>query len=260
MIIKLLYYNIFGVDNIVIVLGSRRSKTTAKAISRKIGAHYTESNIPETNEFIIRYGNSYVNDPNDFILNTKRSVQISSNKPKTKKLLIENNISTPKLISFEDVISGNCNFPVIVRKNRHFKGKYFYVCDNSLSVCRFDPNNYYIQEMVNKIDEFRLFILKDKIIEANIKRCPSPNIMIRNKENGCFFARIRVSELPIELKNNARKAMKEIGLDFGAIDCATIKDDNDNIVTTIFEVNSAPGLIPRKIDLLVSKLTELEII
>lgn len=244
----------------VIVLGSRRSRITAKAISRKIGAHYTESNILDNNEFVIRYGNSYVNDPNNnFILNTRRAVQISSNKPKTKKLLIENNISTPKLISFENAILGNCDFPVIVRKNRHFKGKYFYICNDVQSIRRFDPNNYYVQEMVNKIDEFRLFILKDKIIEANIKRCPNPNIMIRNKQNGCYFARVRVSELLQELKNNARNAVKKIGLDFGAVDCATIQK-NDNISTTIFEVNSAPGLIPRKIDLLVSKLTELDII
>jgi glutathione synthase/RimK-type ligase-like ATP-grasp enzyme len=110
--------------------------------------------------------------------------------------------------------------------------------------------------MVTKKDEYRLFILNDRIIEANIKRCPEnqQTPIIRNKENGCFFARVRVSDLDRNLKNAARSAIREIGLDFGAVDCATIQEYPG---ITIFEVNSAPGLIPRKIELLKTKLEEI---
>lgn len=235
------------------ILGSRKSRTTAKAIAVALNASYRESG--PVNEFTIRYGNSYTRDPEEGnILNKQHAVITSSNKPVCKKLLMDNNIPTPRLLSYDD---NNIRFPVIVRKNNHFKGKYFHVCNNNMEILRYGLSNHYIQEMVTKIDEFRLFIMNDRIIEANIKRCPTPNIMIRNKENGCYFARVRVSELPTNLKNAAREAIKKIGLDFGAVDCATIQESPG---ITIFEVNSAPGLIPRKVDLFVEKLKEYEYI
>jgi glutathione synthase/RimK-type ligase-like ATP-grasp enzyme len=241
----------------ITILGSRKSRPTAKLLSEALSANYTENRIPDSEDmFTIRYGNSYTADPEGRILNKQNAVKTAKNKPTAKSLLQEKNIPTPKLISFEDAIAGNVEFPVIVRRNNHFKGKFFNVCNNPRDIRRFSPSNHYIQEMVNKKDEYRLFILNDRIIEANIKRCPENQStpMVRNKENGCFFARVRVADLDRELKNAARSAIREIGLDFGAVDCATIQESPG---ITIFEVNSAPGLIPRKIELLKTKLEEI---
>lgn len=241
----------------ITILGSRKSRPTAKLLSEALSANYTENRIPDSEDmFTIRYGNSYTADPEGRILNKQNAVKTAKNKPTAKSLLQEKNIPTPKLISFEDAIAGNVEFPVIVRRNNHFKGKFFNVCHNPRDIRRFSPSNQYIQEMVTKKDEYRLFILNDRIIEANIKRCPENQStpMVRNKENGCFFARVRVSDLNRELKNAARSAIREIGLDFGAVDCATIQESPG---ITIFEVNSAPGLIPRKIELLKTKLEEI---
>lgn len=241
----------------ITILGSRKSRPTAKLLSEALSANYTENRIPDSEDmFTIRYGNSYTADPEGRILNKQNAVKTAKNKPTAKSLLQEKNIPTPKLISFEDAIAGNVEFPVIVRRNNHFKGKFFNVCNNPRDIRRFSPSNHYIQEMVNKKDEYRLFILNDRIIEANIKRCPENQStpMVRNKENGCFFARVRVADLDRELKNAARSAIREIGLDFGAVDCATIQESPG---ITIFEVNSAPGLIPRKIELLKTKLDEI---
>lgn len=241
----------------ITILGSRKSRPTAKLLSEALSANYTENRIPDSEDmFTIRYGNSYTADPEGRILNKQNAVKTAKNKPTAKSLLQEKNIPTPKLISFEDAIAGNVEFPVIVRRNNHFKGKFFNVCHNPRDIRRFSTSNHYIQEMVTKKDEYRLFILNDRIIEANIKRCPENQStpMVRNKENGCFFARVRVSDLNRELKNAARSAIREIGLDFGAVDCATIQESPG---ITIFEVNSAPGLIPRKIELLKTKLEEI---
>lgn len=241
----------------ITILGSRKSRPTAKLLSEALSANYTENRIPDSEDmFTIRYGNSYTADPEGRILNKQNAVKTAKNKPTAKSLLQEKNIPTPKLISFEDAIAGNVEFPVIVRRNNHFKGKFFNVCNNPRDIRRFSTSNHYIQEMVTKKDEYRLFILNDRIIEANIKRCPENQStpMVRNKENGCFFARVRVSDLNRELKNAARSAIREIGLDFGAVDCATIQESPG---ITIFEVNSAPGLIPRKIELLKTKLEEI---
>ena len=242
-----------------IVLGCRKSRPTAKALALALGAHYSEHGFDEEG-LCIRYGNSHINDPEDGnILNTQLSVQTASNKPETKRILYEKHVNTPRLISWEDALSGNVEWPIIVRRNSHFKGKFFYICNNVAEVRRYNPSRHYIQEMVDKIDEFRLFVLRDKIIEANIKKCPSPDIMIRNKENGCFFGRVRVSELPRDLRNAARNGIREVGLDFGAVDIATI-NRNGRIECSVFEINSAPGLITRKIELLRDKLQEMELL
>lgn len=241
------------------VLGSRKSRLTARWLAEKLGWEYNERNI-ESNGPVIRYGNSYTEDPEDnYILNLRESVRQSSNKPLAKKMLFEASVPTPRPVTFEDALSGNVAFPLIVRRNHHFKGRFFYIVNSVRDLQKYDPANHYIQELVTKIDEYRLFILNDKIIEANIKRCPENAPMIRNHEHGCYFARSRVSELPRSLKDAARKSVSIVGLDFAAVDCGTIqKGDHQDV--TIFEINSAPGLIERKLDLLVAKLDDMDLI
>ena len=96
----------------ITILGSRKSRPTAKlladALSNSFVVNYTENRIPDNRDsFTIRYGNSYVADPEGRILNKQSAVKTSANKPATKALLQEKNIPTPELISFEDVIAGN---------------------------------------------------------------------------------------------------------------------------------------------------------
>jgi glutathione synthase/RimK-type ligase-like ATP-grasp enzyme len=241
------------------ILGCRKCRPTGKNIAMSLQGNYTEHNI-DREGIIIRYGNSSVPDPEDGqILNKLDAVQKSSNKPRCKKLLMDAGIPTPRLFTLEEVMTGHIQFPVIVRPAIHFKGRGFNICNSIQEVRRF-PTNYYIQEIVDKIDEYRLFILKDRIIEANIKEVPEGTTpMVRNHETGCFFRWIRVADLHRDLKRATRDAMQTVGLDFGAVDCATIQT-RDGVRSTIFEINSAPGLIPRKIELFKTKLIEMNIL
>jgi glutathione synthase/RimK-type ligase-like ATP-grasp enzyme len=68
---------------------------------------------------------------------------------------------------------------------------------------------------------------------------------------------VKVATLPPDLKRAARDAISACGLDFGAVDCATVQTPRGQGVT-VFEVNSAPGLIPRKITMLAEKLRAIE--
>lgn len=239
------------------ILGCKKIRPTGRNLARALSARYIENNIDHS-DMTIRYGNSYVEDPtNGTIINKKESVQLSSNKPRCKQTLMEAGIPTPRKYSFQEVFDGRATFPVIVRRNGHFQGRYFYMVNNVRELSRYDPSTHYIQEVVNKINEYRLFVMKDRIIEADLKETPpGHNSMVRNHETGCFFRWVRVASLPTELKRAARDAIQTCGLDFGAIDCATIQTPN-GVKPTIFEVNSAPGLIPRKVDLFVAKLHEL---
>jgi len=241
----------------VTVLGCRKARPTGRALARALQTDYSEQGI-RGEGIVLRYGNASLPDPEDMnIINKLEAVRTSSNKPRCKKLLMEHNIPTPKLIPWDQALRGDITFPIIVRKNTHFQGKFFYVVNNLQELRRFDPAGHYIQEKVEKIDEFRLFILKDRIIEASLKECPAPNIMIRNHQAGCFFRWVRVADINSELKRAARDSIEKCGLDFGAIDCATVRKPDGRTGVTIFELNSAPGLVPRKVDLLVTKIHEL---
>ncbi len=241
------------------ILGCRKCRPTGKNLARSMQADYNENHVHQGDGLVIRYGNAYTPDPIEGrIINKMEAVQLSSNKPRCKQALMDAGIPTPRRYTFQEVMSGQVRFPVLVRRNGHFQGRYFYICNNANELRRYDPANHYIQEIVNKIDEYRLFVMKDRIIEADLKETPANNrnLMIRNHETGCFFRWVRVASLNPELKRVVRNAVQTCGLDFAAIDCAMINTDRGP-KPTIFEINSAPGLVPRKVDLFVNKIREL---
>lgn len=241
------------------ILGTRRARPTGRNIANAFGCQYSEDRIPSGETITIRYGNASTPDPTNTceIINKRESVALISNKPRCKQFLLEHEINTPKSISFRDAMTGNARFPIIVRRVNHSQGRWFYIVNSSQELRRYDPNRHYCQEIVDKKDEFRLFVMNDKIIEANLKETPvsNPNQMIRNHTHGCFFRWVRVSSLDRNLKEMVRKAVSDCDLDFAAVDCATIRKDG-RIEPTIFEINSAPGLIDRKLELFVRKIRE----
>ena len=243
------------------ILGCRPSRITGKALANRLQARYIEER-PQS-ELVIRYGNGYSRDPSSgTIINKQEAVALSSNKPLCKQRLLENDIRTPRYYSFEDAQQylATSGRKLVVRRNGHSQGRWFYVVESPRQLSRYDASRHYVQELVNKIDEYRLFVMKDRIIEADLKEPPAenPNALIRNHTHGSFFRWVRVSSLDPELKNMVRRSVKDVvGLDFAAVDCATIRLPDGRTSSTIFEINSAPGLIDRKLDLFVNKLHEL---
>jgi glutathione synthase/RimK-type ligase-like ATP-grasp enzyme len=239
------------------ILGCRKCRPTGRILAERLQARYIEEHPRDP--IVIRYGNSYSSDPVEgLIINKQEAVRLSSNKPLCKRTLIEHNIPTPRYYTFEEVRSGHIPFPVIVRRNGHSQGRWFYIVNNVKDINRYDPSRHYIQEMVDKIDEYRLFVMKDRLIEADLKVPPEndPHAMIRNHAKGSYFQWVRVGSLNPDLKRAVRDAVQLIGLDFAAVDCSTIRTPQ-GVKSTIFEVNSAPGLIDRKAELFVNKLHEL---
>ena len=243
------------------ILGCRPSRITGRALAERLQARYIEER-PQS-DIVIRYGNGYSRDPaSGTIINTQEAVALSSNKPLCKQRMLENGIRTPKYYSFEDARQylATSGRKLVVRRNGHSQGRWFYVVDSQRQLSRYDPNRHYVQELVDKIDEYRLFVMKDRIIEADLKEPPvdNPNALIRNHTHGSFFRWVRVGSLDSDLKNMVRRAVKDVvGLDFAAVDCATIRLPDGRTSSTIFEINSAPGLIDRKLELFTEKLHEL---
>ena len=103
----------------------------------------------------------------------------------------------------------------------------------------------YVQ-YVKKKDEYRCHFVKNKIIDTQRKALRSdtvrgeqePNWRVRNLQNGFVFVREGVNP-PADVLDQALRAAKCSGLDFGAIDLIYNEKQNQAYV---LEINTAPGL------------------
>jgi len=228
-------------------------------LAEALGWEYAEGCLAgDINKFrvIFRYGNSvnfgHTNPYGGFVINPSRAIELSANKLRTRTRLLENDIPVPAVYDING-ISHIQKYPVIARPFHHSQGRGFHICNNASELNRIMREGYYAQDIVEKQDEFRLFILNSKIIEASVKEKARANadMMIRNHRRGWKFSRIRVSGLDQNLKYFCVSASKVIGLNWCAVDaCLT-----PNKIAYVFEVNSAPGLIPRKAQKLAEKIS-----
>ncbi|MFA5753293.1 MAG: hypothetical protein WC910_09505 [Bacteroidales bacterium] len=146
-------------------------------------------------------------------------------------------------------------FPVVVRARKHFQGQAFFVVNSRQELQRYKTSNYYAMELINIKDEFRVFVCMGKVFEINKKikdptRRDTINPIIRNYENGWIMRRGGWGEVPHGIRHAAISAATATGLDFGAAD---VYVDTQGRVG-VFEINSAPGLVQRKVDKLAVKI------
>ena len=82
--------------------------------------------------------------------------------------------------------------------------------------------------------------------------------IVRSNKRGWKFANVRLNTLSANLKNAAIQAVSVLGLEFGAVDCATLQDNTP----TIIEANSGPGLqgttLEKYVESFTAKIAELE--
>ena len=240
----------------ILVLGTYTCGKTGRLLAKELGADYASQSVwtEEQYDLIIRYGNSFAGLPpkRKHVMNEARHIMVTANKPSMRFKLLGHGVSAPAL--YDENTIDKAEYPIIARPANHWKGKHFNLVYNRADAQVFINKGYYLQEVINKDTEFRLFILLDKIIEASIKVPASVNSneMIRNANGGWLFNQYPVAELPRELKHHARMAAELGNLAFCAIDCCVdVKG-----IPYIFEINSAPSLIPRKVTKLATRIKE----
>lgn len=89
--------------------------------------------------------------------------------------------------------------------------------------------------------EYRVHVFREQVLDVQMKRKRNGAVGgtgIRNHANGWVYARAEIAPSE-ELLSSACKAVKLLGLDFGAVDIGHRVVDNKYFV---FEVNTAPGL------------------
>ena len=232
-----------------LVLGTNTTGKTGKLLAKVLHGEYSTNDIPNSHNLhlIWRWGNFSTEIPRELHVNiiNDHVNSIFRNKAETRKRLIMNNVSCPKIYTSETM--DEAKFPLIARPVFHMRGRDFNIVNDIDTAMQFLRNGYYIQEIIETEKEYRIFMFNQKILECNIKelvRIPKRPLhpLIKNWKNGYIFKQVLMNTLSPNTITTCQLAQAHVGLSFCAIDCAV----NKNGTAYIFELNSAPGLIERK--------------
>jgi D-alanine-D-alanine ligase-like ATP-grasp enzyme len=231
---------------------------------------------------VIRFGSlstmldTVSNGGNRIELNTVDAIKNSMNKLLMKKCFTHNKIKTAKWYKVHIKTNGDYNFydeinktnishleisyPIITKNIFGSKGKGNKKHDNKESFEKWlslsNPNNYIIEKFYNYNREYRLHITKNgcfytcrKMLKSDT---PADKRWYRNDDNSVWIVEENEAfDKPVnwdEVIKESIKALKAVGLDFGAVDLriqsATNKDGErrTNPKFIVVEINSAPGL------------------
>jgi|LakMenEpi03Aug12_release.lakeMendotaPanAssembly.Ray.scaffolds.fasta_scaffold228130_2 RimK family alpha-L-glutamate ligase len=125
--------------------------------------------------------------------------------------------------------------PLIVKpsKGRHGKGVLLIKNLNELNTIFKKTNkNLIIQEKIDLKKEYRIFILANKILGI-VEKLPPKGSIVANYAAGSTFLKC---DLPLNVRNEALKITKQLGIDIAGFDIA--EDKNGNFFT--LEVNRCP--------------------
>lgn len=226
---------------------------SAKALARSMGVKRLYPNGSYRyfrNHIIINWGSSVL--PSwwtsfrgvlPICLNHPYSVKQASNKATAFQLFKENNIKHPIFFTNkQDLIhytEGLDTFPTIYCRTKlsGYSGDGI-VLANSVSEI-VDAPLYTIRFKATK--EWRIHVFKERVIDFAKKSRRNgqeerASGLIRNHASGWIFRRGGVEPMD-RLKDEAIKAVKALGLDFGAVDIA--EDAEGNVC--VYEVNTSPG-------------------
>lgn len=137
------------------------------------------------------------------------------------------------------------------------EGKGIIIVDNFLLTKVDIPDAPLYTKYIRKKKEFRVHVINGEVvdIQQKVKKRDANNrdFLIRNTANGCIFIRDGIV-VPDEVKAEAIKAVKALGLDFGGVDVIWNEKHNKAYV---LECNTAPGIMGRTIETYKTKLWEL---
>ena len=175
-------------------------------------------------------------------LNKPSAVGISSNKAKFRKILSDNNIAPKTTLNYADaVLMIESGKTLIVRPSHHYGGINLHKCDSVRALdtaIRKTGNGWYASEYINKIKEFRVFVVGGRIAWILNKIPDSYDSIAWNTHQGGRFENLRFGEWNKDVVLKSIKAMSLAGLDYGAVD--VILDNNNTAY--ILEINSSPKL------------------
>src|SRR5574343_453887 len=215
---------------------------TSRTIAREMGnvSRYRKRDLIEAQN-LIRWGSTKSIRVSGIELNNREGIMLASDKPKCRKVLREAGLPVPT--------ESETEFPVIGRSRKHRAGDNFYLCNSKEEVERAkEQGAVYFSKLYPKTAEYRIHVGSGRVLLMSIKE-GDKNCLIWNKaKSGFTFRHLRRSvwledKTLRDMARKAKKALKTIGLDFGAVDMMAGAGRGYKPFV-ISEINTAPNLSP----------------
>lgn len=219
---------------------------TSRIIARKMRlvSRYRKRVLDKA-EILIRWGNTKRVNVQGLEINTREAIILAGDKPRCRELLRSKNIPVPT--------ETETDFPVIGRPRKHMGGNDFYFCTNSEEVeDAKEMGAIYFSKYYPKKDEYRVHVAGGRVLLVSIKEGDKTQVIWNKKMSGFKFRHLYRHVWLDDKKlrkmcRKAKKAIKIVGLDFGAVDIM-VDGGRGCKPFVISEINTAPSLSPLAID------------
>lgn len=223
---------------------SQSAKRLAEALGCRLIKHRNSRFVPSKNKAVVSWGSSRI--PFAFnsvagYLNLPVPVSIAKNKLECLKVLNDNNVSIPSFTeSIETaktwIAEGHSVCARATLFGKEGEGLTIHTTVDTV------PNVPLYTLYIKKLKEFRVHVFLDEVIDTVEKKkkkgVEARDTRIRNTANGYVFCREGI-QVPQCVTEEAVKATKALGLDFGGVDVVYNSKYNKAYV---LEVNTAPGI------------------
>ena len=224
--------------------GSRGAKILAEALEGKVLKHVNSKYRPRVGDVVVNWGSS---DVPRFAPATTLNADVSVALCKLKSLIAmdEAGVNVPKFWVDKNDASDSCEEGDVVvcrTKLRGHSGDGIVIAENVEELV--DAPLY--TKYVKKKDEYRVHVMVDEafFIQRKARKLDveNPNWRVRNLAGGFVFVETPAHEVPVEVVEQALKAIKALKLDFGGVD--VIWNDKEK-KAYVLECNTACGLEER---------------
>ena len=198
-----------------------------------IGMFRNDVRLPQA-DLIFRWGCTSPA-PSRNIVNVSEAIHRVSDKRGFRMMLQEEHLCPETWID-----PRQARFPCIVRPQFHHQGRRLYLCQTredlwrALEMCQ----NPYISAYIDKVAEFRVFVVQGRVVCVAQKHPGDPRQIAWNVFQGAHFENVRWKGWPLPALRVAVMAMRLSGLDFGGVDVMIDRGGS----ATVLEINSAPSL------------------
>lgn len=225
--------------------------TSCREISAlsKTGITYVRNDKPlpqDPDEVCIRWGCTS-NIPQKNVINTAKAIHTVADKLSFRMLLDEHELCPPTYISVDDWKDSpwyGCNYhgkKGILRPRHHHQGRDFHVFDTWMQgneAARNYPEGYYISPVIDKVAEYRVFVVSGRVACVAQKTPADPEALAWNVAKGGRFDNVNWDAWPLKAVRVSIEAFDLSGLDFGGVDVMVDAKGE----AYILEINSAPSL------------------
>jgi len=221
-------------------LGMSSAKGISSNSQANIGWCRNDLGIPH-DDIYIRWGcTSNLPNPDAKVINSAKAIHRVSDKLEFRRTLNEHDLCPATWFHYTDVPFKALEKGVVIRPRIHSRGRRIWLVKDMLALkskC-LELGEYYISEYVDKVEEYRVFVVQGRAVCVAKKTPDNPNALAWNVAKGGRFDNVRWNDWNVKAVRIAIEGFNLSGLDFGGVDIMVDKEGE----CTILEINSAPSL------------------